>query len=159
MISALSRHLTILWRWNEKGENKMGVKRRKPESQNRDRQPGLQSKHDSTWSERSAASLLPARKKKRRLNGTLEWLHYSVPPFLTLWLSAEQISKGSELITWRSELTWSRLYLYNMKVVLKTTRMTSTDNTVPRLLEKHFPQRIPLTERKLQPRKRYVVCY
>jgi hypothetical protein len=35
----------------------------------------------------------------------------------------------------------------------------STDNTVSRLLERHFPDRIPPTERKSRPTKRCVVCY
>ena len=30
---------------------------------------------------------------------------------------------------------------------------------VPRLLERHFPERIPPTERKARPTKRCVVCY
>jgi 7-cyano-7-deazaguanine synthase in queuosine biosynthesis len=32
-------------------------------------------------------------------------------------------------------------------------------NTMPRFLERHFPERIPLTERKSRPRKRRVLCY
>jgi hypothetical protein len=30
---------------------------------------------------------------------------------------------------------------------------------MPRLLERHFPERIPPTERKSRPTKRCVVCY
>ena len=35
----------------------------------------------------------------------------------------------------------------------------STDKNMPRLLERHFPERIPLTEKKARPTKRCVVCY
>jgi hypothetical protein len=35
----------------------------------------------------------------------------------------------------------------------------STDNRVPRLLERHFPERIPPTERKSRPTRRCAVCY
>jgi hypothetical protein len=34
----------------------------------------------------------------------------------------------------------------------------SSDSIVPRLLERHFPEMIPLTERKSRPTKRWVVC-
>jgi len=33
------------------------------------------------------------------------------------------------------------------------------DKKVPRLLERHLPERIPLTEKKARPTKRCVVCY
>jgi hypothetical protein len=35
----------------------------------------------------------------------------------------------------------------------------SMDNTVPRFLEKHTPERIPPTERKSRPMRRCAVCY
>ena len=35
----------------------------------------------------------------------------------------------------------------------------STDKNVPRLLERHFPERIPPTAKKAGPTKRCVVCY
>jgi len=35
----------------------------------------------------------------------------------------------------------------------------STDKNVPRLLERHFPERIPPIEKKARPSKRCVVCY
>jgi len=34
----------------------------------------------------------------------------------------------------------------------------STDKNVPQLVERHFPERIPLTEKKARPTKRCVVC-
>ena len=34
-----------------------------------------------------------------------------------------------------------------------------TDKNVPRLLERHFPEGIPPTEKKAGPKKRCVVCY
>jgi hypothetical protein len=44
---------------------------------------------------------------------------YSVPQFWTQRLSAEQIHKKNEFVTWSSEVTGVRLYLYSMEVVLK----------------------------------------
>ena len=35
----------------------------------------------------------------------------------------------------------------------------STDKNVPRLVERHFPERIPPTEKKARPTRRCVVCY
>jgi len=35
----------------------------------------------------------------------------------------------------------------------------STDNNMPRLLARHFPERIPPTEKKARPTKRFVMCY
>jgi hypothetical protein len=53
----------------------------------------------------------------------------------------------------------SPLVQYGGGVERKVPGWHSMDNTVPRLLERHFPERIPPTERKSIPTKRCVVCY
>jgi hypothetical protein len=50
------------------------------------------------------------------------------------------------------------LMQYGEGVERKVTEQHSTDSRVLRLLEKHFPERIPPTERKSRLTKRNVVC-
>jgi hypothetical protein len=51
------------------------------------------------------------------------------------------------------------LVQYGGDVERKVPGWHSTDNTLQRLLERHFPKRIPPTERKSVPTKKCVVCY
>jgi len=59
----------------------------------------------------------------------------------------------------RVELVQALLTAHGSGSVRKFQGHHSTDKNVPRLLERHFPKRIPLTEKKARPTKRCVVCY
>ena len=59
----------------------------------------------------------------------------------------------------RVELVQALLTEYGSGSVRKFQGHHSTDKNVPRLLERHFPDRIPPTEKKARPTKRCVVCY
>ena len=58
----------------------------------------------------------------------------------------------------RVELVQALLIEPQSESVRKFQGHHSTDKNVPRLDERHFPERIP-TEKKGRPTKRYVVCY
>jgi hypothetical protein len=73
-----------------------------------------------------------------------------VPQFSTPWLSAEQIHKGNEL-------TWSALLVqHGSGDVRKAPGRYSTDNTVPKFIERYFSKKIHPTERKSRPTKKCV---
>ena len=57
------------------------------------------------------------------------------------------------------ELVQALLIEHGSESVMKFQGHHSTDINVPRLLERHFPERIPPTEKKARPTKRCVVCY
>ena len=57
----------------------------------------------------------------------------------------------------RVELVQALLTEHGSGSVRKFQGHHSTDKNVPRLLERHFPGRIPLTEKKARPTKRCVV--
>ena len=59
----------------------------------------------------------------------------------------------------RIELVQALLIEHQSGSVRKFQGHYSTDKTVPRLVERHFPERIPPTEKKTRPTKRCVVCY
>ena len=59
----------------------------------------------------------------------------------------------------RVELVQAMLIEHGSESVRKFQGHHSTDKNVPRLLERHFPERIPLTENKDRPTRRCVVCY
>jgi len=59
----------------------------------------------------------------------------------------------------RVELVQALLIEHRSESVRKSQGHHSTDKNVPRLLERHFPERIPLTEKKARSTKRCVVCY
>jgi len=59
----------------------------------------------------------------------------------------------------RVELVQALLIENGSDSVRKFQGHHSTDKNVPRLLERHFPERIPPTEKKARPTKRCVVCY
>lgn len=59
----------------------------------------------------------------------------------------------------RVELVQALLIEHGSESVRKFQGYHSTDKNVPRLLERHFPERIPPTEKKARPTKRCVVCY
>jgi len=58
----------------------------------------------------------------------------------------------------RVELVQALLIEHGSESVRKFQDHHSTDKNVPRLLERHFPERTPLTEKKARPTRR-VVCY
>jgi len=57
------------------------------------------------------------------------------------------------------ELVQALLTEHESESVRKFQGHHSTDKNVPRLLERHFPERIPPREKKARPTKRCVVCY
>ena len=59
----------------------------------------------------------------------------------------------------RVELVQALLIEHQRESVRKFQGHHSTDKNVPRLVERHFPERIPPTEKKARPTKRCVVCY
>jgi len=59
----------------------------------------------------------------------------------------------------RVELVQALLIEHGSESVRKFQGHHSTDKNVPRLLERHFPGRIPPTEKKAGPTKRCIVCY
>jgi len=59
----------------------------------------------------------------------------------------------------RVELVQALLIEHGSESVRKYQGHHSTDKNVPRLLERHFPERIPPTETKARPTSRCVVCY
>ena len=59
----------------------------------------------------------------------------------------------------RVELVQALLTEHGSESVRKFQGHHSTDKNVPRLLKRHFPERIPPTEKKATPTKRCVVCY
>jgi len=59
----------------------------------------------------------------------------------------------------RVELVQALLIEHGSESVRKFQGHHSTDKNVPRLLDRHFPERIPPTEKKASPTKRCVVCY
>jgi hypothetical protein len=67
--------------------------------------------------------------------------------------------KGIDHFKFRVDMVQALLVQHGAGVERKVPRRHSMDNTVPRLLERHFPERIPPTERKSRPTKRRVVCY
>ena len=58
----------------------------------------------------------------------------------------------------RVELVQAQLIEHGSESVRKFQGRHSTDKNVPRLLERHFPERIP-PKKKARPSKRRVVCY
>jgi len=59
----------------------------------------------------------------------------------------------------RVELVQALLIEHASENVRKFQGHYSTDKNVPQLVERHFPERIPPTEKKARPTKRCVVCY
>ena len=59
----------------------------------------------------------------------------------------------------RVELVQALLIEHGSESVRKFQGRHSTDKNVPRLVERHFPERIPPTEKKARPTRRCVVCY
>ena len=59
----------------------------------------------------------------------------------------------------RVELVQALLIEHTSGCVRKFQGHHFTDKNVPRLVERHFPERIPPTEKKARPSKRCVVCY
>jgi len=59
----------------------------------------------------------------------------------------------------RVELLQALLIEHQSENVRKFQGHHSTDKNVPRLDERYFPERIPLTEKKGRPTKRCVMCY
>ena len=59
----------------------------------------------------------------------------------------------------RVELLQALLIEHGSESVRKFQGHQSTDKNVPRLIERHFPETIPLTEKKVRPTKRCVACY
>ena len=59
----------------------------------------------------------------------------------------------------RVELVQALLTEHGSGSVRKFQGHHSTDKNVPQLLERHFPERKPPTEKKAMPTKRCVVCY
>jgi hypothetical protein len=59
----------------------------------------------------------------------------------------------------RVDLVQAILIEHGSEIGRKVQGCHSTDKNVPRLLERHFPERIPPTEKKARPTKRCVVCY
>ena len=58
----------------------------------------------------------------------------------------------------RVELVQALLIEHGSESVRKFQGHHSTDKNVPRLLERHFPERIPPTEKKARLARRCVVC-
>jgi hypothetical protein len=56
------------------------------------------------------------------------------------------------------DLVQALLVRHGKGVERKVSGRHSTDETVPHLIERHFPERIPPTEKKAKPTKRCVVC-
>ena len=50
-------------------------------------------------------------------------------------------------------------FMLTLQCGMTSAARHSTDKIVPRLIERHFPERIPPTEKKARPTKRCVVCY
>ena len=59
----------------------------------------------------------------------------------------------------RVELVQALLIEHQSESVRKLQGHHTTDKNVPHLHERHFPERIPPTEKKARPTKRCVVCY
>ena len=59
----------------------------------------------------------------------------------------------------RVELVQALLIEHGSESVWKFQGHHSTDKNVPRLTERHFPERIPPTKKKSRPTKRCVACY
>jgi len=59
----------------------------------------------------------------------------------------------------RVELVQALLIEHGSESVRKFQGHHSTEKIVPQLLERHFPEGIPPTEKKVRPTKRCVVCY
>ncbi|XP_021918752.1 piggyBac transposable element-derived protein 4-like [Zootermopsis nevadensis] len=64
-----------------------------------------------------------------------------------------------EHLKYRVDLVQALLVEHGGGVERNVPGRHSTDKTVPRLIERHFPERIPPTEKKSRPTKRCVVCY
>jgi hypothetical protein len=62
-------------------------------------------------------------------------------------------------LKFRVELVQALLFEHPNESVRKFQGHHSTDKNVPRLVERHFPERIPPTEKKARPKERCVVCY
>ena len=59
----------------------------------------------------------------------------------------------------RVNLVQALLIEHGREIERKVEGHHSTDKNVPRLLERHFPKRIPPKDKKARPTKRCVVCY
>ena len=59
----------------------------------------------------------------------------------------------------RVELVQALLIEHESESFRKFQGHHSTDKNVPRLLERHFPERLPPIEEKARPSKMCVVCY
>jgi hypothetical protein len=70
---------------------------------------------------------------------------------------ANSQGKGIDRLKFRVDMVQALLVQHGAGVERKVPGRHSTDNTVPRLLERHFSERIPSTERKSMPTKRCVV--
>ena len=62
-------------------------------------------------------------------------------------------------LKFRVELVQALLIEHGSESVRKFQGHHSTDKNVPRLIERHFPTRIPPKEKKARPSRRCVVCY
>jgi hypothetical protein len=62
-------------------------------------------------------------------------------------------------LKYRKDLEQALLIDHGAGVEKNVQGRHSTEKTVPRLIERHFPGRIPPTEKKSQPTKHCVVCY
>ena len=59
----------------------------------------------------------------------------------------------------RVELVQALLIEHGSEIVRKFQGHHSTDRNVPQLVERHFPERIPLTGKKVRPTRRCIMCY
>jgi len=59
----------------------------------------------------------------------------------------------------RIEMVQAQLTEHRSGSVRKFQNHHSRDKNMPRLLARHFPERIPRTEKKARTTKRFVVCY
>jgi hypothetical protein len=62
-------------------------------------------------------------------------------------------------LKFRVELVQALFLEHGRQSVRKFQGRHSTDKNVPRPVERHFPERIPPTEKKARPTRRCVVCY
>jgi hypothetical protein len=65
----------------------------------------------------------------------------------------------TDRLKFRVDLVQALIVEHWSGVERKVSGHHSTDKTVPRLIERHFLERIPPTEKKAKPTKRHVVCY
>jgi hypothetical protein len=62
-------------------------------------------------------------------------------------------------LKFRVDLVQALLVEHGRGVERKVSGRHSSNKTVPRLIKRHFPERIPPTEKKAKPTKRCAVCY